>query len=287
MIEGTVRAEARPSAPPVRRPSAELHVLGSGSGGNAFAIVCDGQVLLIDAGFSCREIERRLVSSGVNVDGLVGIALTHEHGDHASGATRLARKHDIPVITSLGTFAALARGGDPCTFVPVGTRGPADVGVFVVSACPTSHDAAEPVALAVTLPDGTSIGVAYDLGRPTQAVRWFLRDRHCLVLEANHDDALLRTSGYPVVVQQRIAGPSGHLSNRDADLLLADVHHDDLATVVLAHLSRRCNTAEAAHAHVLEGLMSRGFRGELFVALQDGPMPMIEIRGPAQQSLFR
>ncbi len=267
--------------------SAHLTVLGSGSKGNAFVLACDGAILLLDAGFSCREIERRMELAGLAPSALIGIALTHEHGDHACGATRIARRHDIPVVSSLGTFRALSRGGDPCTYLPVGTRGPAELGPFLISACPTSHDAAEPVALSVTLPDGTSIGVAYDLGRPTQAVRWFLRERHCIVLEANHDDALLRTSGYPVVVQQRIAGPSGHLSNRDAANLLEEIHHDALRTIILAHLSQRCNSPDAARQHMSDGLTARGFTGELVVAQQEGPMPAIAVRGPVQQSLFR
>lgn len=266
--------------------AAALVVLGSGSKGNAFALVHEGQVLLIDAGFSCREVERRLESAGIAPAALVGVALTHEHGDHARGATRIAQRHSIPVIASLGTFRALARGGDPCDYVPVGTRGAAEAGVFTITACPTSHDAAEPIALAVSLPDGTSIGVAYDLGRPTQAVRWFLRGRHCLVLEANHDDALLRTSGYPIVVQQRIAGPTGHLSNRDASTLLDELHHDGLRTVVLAHLSQRCNHPDAAICAIEPTLAALGFRGELVVAIQDGPMAAVVVHGPTQGSFF-
>jgi phosphoribosyl 1,2-cyclic phosphodiesterase len=264
----------------------QLIVLGSGSKGNCFAVVCDGAFLLIDAGFSAREIERRLELASVNPANLVGIGLTHEHGDHASGATRLAARYNVPVVTSLGTWQAIVASGESCDFLPVGTGSTATVGPFTISACPTSHDAAEPIALGVRTPDGVSLGAAYDLGRPTQAVRWFLRDRHCLILEANHDEALLRTSGYPVIVQQRIAGPGGHLSNFDAARLLGELYHDDLRTVVLAHLSQRCNTHDAARTTVSDSLATFGFRGELILAAQDGPMSPIEITGPLQQSLF-
>lgn len=264
----------------------QLIVLGSGSKGNCFALVCDGAVLLIDAGFSAKEIERRLELAGVDPRAVVGIALTHEHGDHASGATRLAARHDAPVVTSLGTWQALVARGEACDFLPVGTGSTAMAGPFAISACPTSHDAAEPIALAVTTPSGISLGAAYDLGRPTQAVRWFLRDRHCLILEANHDESLLRTSGYPAGVQQRIAGPGGHLSNFDAARLLGELYHDALQTVVLAHLSQRCNTHDAARTTVSELLATCGFVGDLVLAAQDGPMLPIEITGPLQQSLF-
>ncbi len=263
-----------------------LIVLGSGSKGNCFAVVCEGALLLIDAGFSAKEIERRLELAGVDATTLVGVALTHEHGDHASGAARLAARHDVPVVTSLGTWQAIAERGESCDFLPVGTGTTTTVGPFELSACPTSHDAAEPIALGVRTTGGVSLGVAYDLGRPTQAVRWFLRDRHCLILESNHDEGLLRTSGYPVVVQQRIAGPGGHLSNFDAARLLGELHHDGLRTIVLAHLSQRCNTPEAARTMVGESLATFGFRGDLILAVQDGPMSPLEITGPLQQSLF-
>ncbi len=264
-----------------------LVVLGSGSKGNAFVLIdVSGDALLIDAGFSLKELDRRLAAAEIDPGSLRAVAITHEHGDHAAGAVRMAARQRIPLAASLGTWQALSGGDDRCDFLPLGSRTAVTVGPFSLAACPTSHDAAEPVALGVTLPDGLAVGVAYDLGRPTQAVRYFLRDRHCLVLEANHDMVLLRTSGYPPMVQQRIAGPGGHLSNLDAARLLEEVHHDGLSTVVLAHLSQRCNSAEAARAVVEPALSSRGFSGTLLVAEQAGPMAAALLRPPEQGSLF-
>jgi phosphoribosyl 1,2-cyclic phosphodiesterase len=142
-----------------------------------------------------------------------------------------------------------------------------EAGPFRIESAQTSHDAAEPLALAVSSLRA-SVGIAYDLGRPTAAVRYLLRARTALVLEANHDDVLLRTSGYPPVVQQRIAGASGHLSNRAAAELLADLVHPALAIVVLAHLSERCNTAQHARDAVAPALAAAGFAGTLHVAGQ-------------------
>lgn len=265
---------------------ATLHVLGSGSKGNAFALCHEGATLLIEAGFTAREIERRLGLAGVDPATLIGIALTHEHGDHARGATRIATRHGIPVVASLGTWQAVSRGADPCQWLPAGSRGAAEIGPFQVEACPCSHDAREPVAIGVRCEDGPSLAVATDLGRPTQAVRWFLRERHALVLEANHDEVLLRQSGYPPVVQQRIAGHGGHLSNDACAQLLAEVHHQALKTVVLAHLSQRCNTPAVATSRVAASLAAAGFDGSLHVATQDGPMDPIAVQLPAQRSLF-
>jgi phosphoribosyl 1,2-cyclic phosphodiesterase len=262
-----------------------LFVLGSGSRGNCFAVESEGVALLLDAGFSAREIERRADAAGLELGRVAGIALTHEHGDHATGAPRLARRLRVPVLTAPGTWSRLARRMPLATHRGIGLQAPLELGPFQVCACPTSHDAAEPVALAVHVSDGTGVGVAYDLGRPTVAVRYLLRNLTALVLEANHDEVALRTSGYPPVVQRRIAGSGGHLSNRAAAELLAELHHPGLSVVVLAHLSQRCNTADDARATVAPVLRRVGFTGALHVAPQDGPLPPIDVAMPARAQM--
>ena len=127
---------------------------------------------------------------------------------------------------------------------------------------PIAHDAAEPLAVAVESLDGVKIGVAYDLGRPTAAVRLLLRELTAVILEANHDEILLRTSGYPPSVQQRIAGSAGHLSNRAAADLLVEAHASRARHgAALAHLSQRCNNEELARNTVETALRRKGFRG--------------------------
>jgi phosphoribosyl 1,2-cyclic phosphodiesterase len=252
-----------------------LYVLGSGSRGNCCAVESDGVALLIDAGFSAREVERRASAVGLEVTRIAGIALTHEHGDHSCGAAALARRLQVPVLTAPGTWSRLAVTMEEAEHRSLGLCARVELGPFVVEACPTSHDAAEPLAIVVRGSDGASVGVAYDLGRPTTAVRYLLRDLTAIVLEANHDEVQLRTSGYPPVVQRRIAGSGGHLSNRAAAELLAELHHPGLSIVVLAHLSERCNTAADARATVAPALRRVGFDGVLHVADQDEPLPPI------------
>ena len=228
-------------------------------------------MLVLDAGFSLRELDRRAESVGLDLAGLVGVALTHEHGDHAAGAVRLAARHGVPVLASPGTWGAL-QVGDAVPFLPIvqGTR--TELAAFTLSGCPIPHDAAEPLALAVTARDGTSVGLAYDLGRPTTAVRYLLRNLSAVILEANHDEVLLRTSEYPASVQERIAGSAGHLSNRTAAELLTEVHHRGLGAVLLAHLSKRCNTEAAARETVERALRAAGFTGDVLVARQEEPI---------------
>jgi phosphoribosyl 1,2-cyclic phosphodiesterase len=255
--------------------------LGSGSRGNCFAVESEGVTVVIDAGFSAREIERRAARAGLALESVVGIVLTHEHGDHASGAATLATRLGVPILTAPGTWQCLAVNMPAVEHRVLGMCLQVELETFTIHACATSHDAAEPLAVTVRTADGAAIGVAYDLGRPTAGVRYLLRDLTAIVLEANHDDVLLRTSGYPPSVQRRIAGAGGHLSNRAAAELLAEVHHPGLAVVVLAHLSQRCNTADEARAAVMPALRKAGFAGTLHIAPQDEPLPPIMVAPPA------
>lgn len=253
-----------------------LYVLGSGSAGNALALAAGAEVLLIDAGFSAKEIERRAAQVGLDLTRAIGLVLTHEHSDHTSGAGRLAERLHIPVLTATGTWDRLRRRMPNAEFLPLAIMGGVRLGEFHIEACATSHDAAEPVAISVRSPEGHRVGIAYDLGRPTAGVRFLLRQSHVIVLEANHDEVLLRTSDYPPVVQERIAGSGGHLSNRAAAELLAEVLHPELQAVVLAHLSERCNNAEQARLVVAPVLARHPV--DLFVAPQHQPMVPIELR---------
>jgi phosphoribosyl 1,2-cyclic phosphodiesterase len=247
-----------------------IFVLGSGSAGNALAVAHGDEALLIDAGFSAREVHRRAEAAGLNMRRVIGLVITHEHGDHTAGAARLAATLRVPVLASMGTWDRLRPRMAKAAFVPLAIMGGVQLGGFHIEACPTSHDAAEPIALSIRTAAGHRIGIAYDLGRPTAAVRYILRDSHAIVLEANHDEVLLRTSNYPATVQERIAGSGGHLSNRAAAEILAAVVHAGLAAVILAHMSERCNTAAHARAEVDPVLIPHGVA--LHLALQHTPM---------------
>ena len=266
-----------------------LFALGSGSRGNCFAVQHGPATLLLDAGFSAREIERRAEAVGLGLDEVVGIVLTHEHGDHTAGAPRLAQRLGVPVLSSAGTWARLHRRMPAVCYTPLQLMGEVTVGPFRILACLTSHDATEPVALAVLTPDGARVGLAYDLGRATTAVRYLLREANALVVEANHDEILLRASSYPASVRQRIAGSGGHLSNRAAADLIREIIHPDLGLVVLAHLSEHCNSADHARAMVEPALRAAGFQGQFHIAEQSiplNPLPIEPRLRAAQVSLF-
>lgn len=249
----------------------KLAVLGSGSRGNALAVEAAGATLLVDAGFGPRTLTARARAVGISLEPLAGVVLTHEHGDHARGALALARRAAAPLLATRGTLARLA-SDQVVARRPLVPHQACALPPFTVSVCHVVHDAAEPVAVVVETADGVRIGIAYDVGRPTGALRLLLRECTVLVLEANHDDVLLRTGPYPAVVRQRIAGSAGHLSNRVTAELAAELWHPGLATVVLVHVSEQCNTPDLARRTVHLALRRRGFRGELVVASQAAPM---------------
>lgn len=190
-----------------------------------------------------------------------------------------ARRYDLPLYLTEGTRRACADLLNGCRRVHLYRPARAvSIGPLRVEPFLTAHDAADPVSVTVTeIPTGRRVGLATDVGAPTAGVRHALRNCHLLVLEANHDEALLREGPYPPGVRARIAGRHGHLSNRAAARLAADLHHPDLAAVVLAHLSQECNAPELARAAVAEALAEVGYRGALLLATQDEPLGPIDL----------
>ncbi len=269
-------------------------VLGSGSKGNSILVRSRRATVLVDAGFSARETERRLELVGVEARELAAIVLTHEHGDHTRGSGVLARRHGIAVHLTEATRRAcgrLFRGSEKVLEYRPGTA--FDVRDLRVEPFATVHDAADPVAIAlVEVESGTRIGIATDLGRPTAIVRHALAGCDFLVLEANHDETLLHQSSYPATVKSRIASSHGHLSNSAAARLALELLHPRLAGILLAHLSGECNTPELARTTVAEALADAGYRGFLGVAGQDEPTEIFRVealrrtRGPEQLSLL-
>ncbi len=257
-----------------------LFVLGSGSRGNAVALDTPEGVVLIDAGFGPRTLHRRAELAGLDLQRTVAVVITHEHGDHADGAVALAGRLGIPVLCSRGTWTAL-RAPDSVSFIPLRHARPLNFNGFLVHPSLTTHDAREPMAVALETPGGARVAFATDVGRSSNAVRFLMQRSHAIVVESNYDELMLRTGDYPPSVQQRIAGSNGHLSNRAAADLVASVMHRELRVVVLAHLSQQCNDPKHARRTVEEVLRRRGFAGEVHVALQDQPLPAIPIPAPA------
>jgi phosphoribosyl 1,2-cyclic phosphodiesterase len=260
-----------------------IAVLGSGSRGNAVLVESGGRRLLLDAGFSCREIEKRLAGLGVAASSLEALVITHEHQDHVRGADRLARRHALPVYATAGTLeetrGLTVQARKQCTTIESGR--PLEVAGFEIEPFAIPHDAAEPVGFVVQAPDGCRLGLAGDIGSRSRLAWGRLVDLDVLVLETNHDLEMLRNGPYPWVLKQRVAGRHGHLSNRDAADGVPELLCDRLRRVVLYHLSQTNNLPALAAAEIGEVLDREGSLAEIAVTEQDRASSWIEVAPPA------
>ncbi len=251
--------------------------LGSGSAGNVLVVESGSRRLMVDAGFSCREIERRLALLGVEADAFDALVLTHEHGDHTRGAARFALRHEVPIYATAGTLDELQLASSELTCHTIRSGQPAEVGSFVVEPFAVPHDAREPAGLVVEDASGRRVGLAAGLGTRGRLAWSRLTDLDVLVLETNHDLEMLRNGPYPWPLKQRVAGRHGHLSNREAAEGLPELVSDRLRWVVLYHLSRVNNLPFLAEESVAAELDKAGARTEICVSDQFAPTPWLKV----------
>jgi phosphoribosyl 1,2-cyclic phosphodiesterase len=246
--------------------SLQVCILGSGSKGNCTYLESSEARILIDAGLSAREIERRLRQIDRSPAALDGVLISHEHSDHIHGVGALARRYKLPVYANRATWQRaqhiVGRVDELHEFC---TGSPFMLKDLIIDPFSLPHDADDPVAFRLTWRRRT-LAVVTDLGFPSQLVRERLRGCHLLLLESNHDESMLKVGPYPWPLKQRIGGKSGHLSNLQSSQLLREVLHDELEHVILGHLSEINNRPDLARLTAQDSLGSKGTR--VSVALQ-------------------
>lgn len=272
---------AAPPPPPSSRlagPPLRVGVLGSGSGGNSVVIESGKHRILLDAGFSARELGKRMKILGVDPLGIEAVVLTHEHQDHCRGADGFAKKFKVPIFGTEGTLVG-SRLRDEIARQAVLIRSgvPREVAGFWIEPFTLPHDAREPVGLVVEDPLGRRVGLVADLGCRTSLAWGRLHDLDVVILETNHDLDMLRNGPYPWSLKQRVAGRHGHLSNREAAEGLPELMNDRLRWVVLYHLSRTNNQPALAAAAIGEVLDRERCSAQLAVSEQDHPTPWLEV----------
>lgn len=223
--------------------------LGSGSSGNALVVEArDGSTVtrvLVDNGFNLKQLGRRLGRAGLTLDDIDAVLVTHEHSDHVGGVARYAGKAGLPVYCSEGTARAAGLEGPGLQWRELVSGVRQVIGAVVVDPYEVPHDAAEP--LQFVFGDGQRwLGLLTDAGEATVKIVAALRRVDALVLECNHDEAMLRRGPYAAFLKTRIAGARGHLSNSQAAALLREVEVTRLQWVAAAHLSAQNNTKALA-----------------------------------------
>jgi phosphoribosyl 1,2-cyclic phosphodiesterase len=255
-----------------------LTVLGSGSRGNALHLEHRGSALLVDAGLSAKQLEMRMEETGAAGAQLLGVVLTHEHGDHCAGLKTFLKKRKVPVYASHGTKDALEPHVATAEWRAFEAGAQVEIGAFRVETFPVPHDAAEPIGLRVTT-GATRIGLISDLGFVTRLVVERLKGCAALVLESNYDEAMLREEEKrPWSVKQRISARHGHLSNGAAAKLVEEVAGVELREIFLSHISEDCNRPELARKAMEEALRKAGRSGvRIHETCADQAGPRVEI----------
>ncbi len=227
--------------------------LASGSAGNALLVECGSSRILIDCGLGPRLAEARLAGLGLSPADIDAILVTHEHDDHVRGVAAFSRRHGTRVFVTWGTARAAGLHDLALPVTVIDSHAGFAVGSLQVQPVPVPHDAREPVQY--VLSDGAArLGVLTDIGAPTAHVQSAFSGLSALVLECNHDAAMLAHGPYPSWLKQRVGGALGHLSNAQAADFLGAIDRSRLQHLVAAHLSASNNRPELAQA-ALAGVM--------------------------------
>lgn len=219
--------------------------LNSGSNGNCYYVGNEQEAVLIDAGISCREIEKRMKQLGLLMQSVKAIFISHEHTDHIKGLTTLANRYYLPVYITEPTAKAgtklirhLSRS--------FAEHEPVQIGSLSITAFSKHHDAVDPYSFLISC-NGVSVGVFTDIGKPCERLVHYFKQCHAAFLESNYDEDMLENGRYPAHLKNRIRGGHGHLSNRQALDLFLKHRSPYLSHLFLSHLSKENNDPKLVH----------------------------------------
>ncbi len=220
----------------------ELYItsLASGSNGNCYYVGNDQEAILVDAGISCRETEKRMARLRLSMQKVAAIFISHEHSDHIRGLSLLAKKYNLPVYISPGTLRFCPVPVEKHLVRYFDVAEPIKIGGLTITPFAKIHDANEPHSFMVTYKQ-VRVGVFTDIGAPCSQLKKYFSQCHAAFLESNFDEAMLDSGHYPIFLKNRIRGGKGHLSNRQALELFLSHRAPYLRHLVLSHLSKENN----------------------------------------------
>ncbi|MFL5752493.1 MAG: MBL fold metallo-hydrolase [Bacteroidia bacterium] len=219
--------------------------LNSGSNGNCYYVGNNDEAVLIDAGISCRETEKRMLRSGLNLKKVKAVFISHEHSDHIRGVETLSKKYQLPVYITPATLSSSGLKLDKNLIRVFNGYEPVSIGGLSVLAFPKLHDAADPYSFVVE-GNEVKVGVFTDIGSCCEHVITNFKKCHAVFLEANYDEKMLEEGSYPYHLKRRISGNKGHLSNKQSLELFLNHKPDFMRHVFLSHLSKDNNSPDVA-----------------------------------------
>ena len=220
--------------------SLSITSLNSGSNGNCYYIGNETEAIFVDAGISCKEIEKRMKRLGLSIQKLKAVFVSHEHSDHIKGISVLAKKYDLPVYVTTETLRHSGFRLDKKKAISFNAHEPVVIGNLTVTAFPKHHDACDPYSFTVSC-NGIQVGVFTDIGTPCDHLVQHFKQCHAAFLEANYDEEMLTNGNYPYYLKNRIRGGNGHLSNRQALELFQKHRPPFMSHLLLSHLSKNNN----------------------------------------------
>lgn len=246
-------AASSPTLPP---HGVSIQSLGSGSSGNAFLITTNTDVVLLDAGVGIRTITSAMRARQIALHDLETICITHEHSDHV---------RTLPKVLHAGAALYATDGTAIRSRIPRDQHiraiadDPIRAGGVTIWPLPVAHDATEPCGFMIEFPDDTRATILTDLGSWNDSLKDFVRASDLIVLEANHDEEMLRNGPYPAYLKRRVASNVGHLSNRHCGIALGNALHGTThqPEIWLAHLSEQNNRPGLAETTVRAALTAR------------------------------
>ncbi|CAN5678693.1 MBL fold metallo-hydrolase [soil metagenome] len=214
--------------------------LNSGSNGNCYYVGNDDEAILVDAGISCREIEKRMSQLGLSLNKVKAIFISHEHTDHIKGLPILSKKYQLPVYITEATLFHGRQTIEQQLVFSFQPHQPTVIGNLSIVAFPKHHDASDPCSFTISC-NHINVGVFTDIGAPCENLVKHFKECHAAFLEANYDDEMLDKGGYPYYLKKRIRGGLGHLSNKQALQLFMEHKPAQMSHLFLSHLSKNNN----------------------------------------------
>lgn len=214
--------------------------LNSGSNGNCYYIGNKNEAVLVDAGISCREIEKRMLRLNLSIHKVKAIFISHEHTDHIKGLPILSKKYNIPVYITAATLSKCNFTIDESLIFSFSINEYISIGQLNVKAFLKTHDAADPHSFLIDNGE-TKIGVFTDIGRVCEQLINHFKECNAAFLESNYCEDLLQNGNYPYFLKNRIRNGKGHLSNTEAVNLFSKHRSEHLSLLILSHLSKNNN----------------------------------------------